>query len=301
MPRFIKSQSSVDIDKAIARLKALQSKIVYSNIDPDLFASAYKQVMESREYERQRVVLRKRGRIQSRKRKPISSGQDQVANDFNKAWQAFSANDLLQDPFWQNQFALKKAQREHIFENYHLMTADDLKKDCFPGWGASDPVAALNKRAERNQALSIMEDGQRLYPIEQFEFKADVPKLTSAFSDLLKAFADNGDVTQEEMLYWLSAPQPLLLPADSLIDDAIDKDNLGQGWDALKEAGPSEQSLVCPLEYLIDGDSDTALRLFYDWTEFEQDSEVHTKAEAIDAVKQFMAIERISIDDLRQG
>jgi hypothetical protein len=220
---------------------------------------------------------------------------------FGDAFDEYSNNPLLRNPFWQKQFAIKKAQRDLIFDSFQLVSPVCLKDDCYPGWGAADPVAALNKRAERNQVLSILDNGKRFYPIEQFDYKADTPKLTAAFTDIMKAFSDNGGITQEEMLFWLCSQQPLLLPYESSVDEAIQSDNIEQGWDTLKKAGPSEQPMVSPLACLLDGDSDTALRLFHDWTDIEQDGEPKTRKESIDAVKKFMAIKRISIDDLRQG
>lgn len=220
---------------------------------------------------------------------------------FDKAYNLYSSQELLRSPFWVNQFALKKSMRERILESYHLVNAQKLKEDCYPSWGASDPLSAMNKRAERNQVLSIMVDGERFYPIEQFEYKAETPKLTSAFNVIIKAFAGNGEISQEEMLYWLSERQPLLLPSDSVVSDAIEHEDLQQGWDALKQAGPSEQLMQRPLDCLLKGDSETALHLFYDWTDTEQDDPPHSREELIAAVKQFMAVERISIQDLTQG
>jgi len=41
------------------------------------------------------------------------------------------------------------------------MGANALKRDFFPSWKVADPVAALNKRTERNQVLSIIVDDER--------------------------------------------------------------------------------------------------------------------------------------------
>lgn len=221
--------------------------------------------------------------------------------EFDSAFQAYNDNGLLRDPFWLKQFSFKKAQHDFILESYNLVDAKTLKHDCFPGWGATDPEAALCKRAERKQLLSIVEQGNWLFPIEQFDVNADTPKLTSSFTEILKAYAENGEITSSEMLYWLCMRQPLPMPNDSVIGVSIEQSDIQDAWERLRSEGPSTPVNIRPLDCLLDGDKDTAIRLFYDWTNIEQDGPAKPREEVIDALKQWMAIERISISDLMEG
>gem|GEM_PF-6588086 len=229
---------------------------------------------------------------------PIFNSQPASSN-VNKAFEQYTESSILQDPFWLQQFALKKAQRDHIQASYNLIDAENLKTTCFPGWGAAEPVAAMNKRADRHQVFSVMVNGQRLYPVEQFNPKADSPKLSSAFAAMVKACTDNGGISQEEMLFWIASEQPLPESSTSVVNQAIEAEDLAQGWETLRDAGASEALAVRPLDCLLQGEEDLALQLFRQWTDVEQDEPEQSRDELIAAVKALITAQCISIDELK--
>lgn len=225
-----------------------------------------------------------------------------VKDDYDKAFEAFESHSLLQDPFYAKQFARKHAQRQHVLDSYNLVTAQDLKRDFYPGWIATDPVGALNKRADRNQILYVMLDkGERRYPLEQFDVHAKSPKLTDAFAQVIDACNTIGGISQEEFLFWLSSEHVLPVASTSVVDEAIDEDDIDAAWQAINDAGPSAQNFVCPLELLKRNEAQTVLRLLDDWAEVAQDKPVPSRIEVIDAIKALMAVEHIDLEDLKDS
>jgi hypothetical protein len=136
----------------------------------------------------------------------------------------------LKPTFWINHFTLKEEHNGHVLDCYNLMDANSLNRDFFPSWKVADPLAALNKRAERNQVLSIMVDGERRYPIEQFDVNASTPKLSGEFSKVLEAFNANSEISQLELLFWLSSDQMLSSPHNVVVGDVIENNDLEAGW-----------------------------------------------------------------------
>ena len=219
--------------------------------------------------------------------------------DYDKAFHAFESHSLLQDPFYAKQFARKHAQRQQVLNSYNLVTAQVLKRDCYPGWVASDPVGALNKRADRDQILYVIDNGERRYPLAQFDVHAKNPKLTHAFAAVIEAFNTIGSISQEEFLYWLAAEHALPVTTESVVDQAIAAEDIDAAWQAISDAGSGAQNFVCPLELLKRGEVKTVLRLLDEWAEVAQDKPAPSRNEIINAIKALMAVEHIALDDLK--
>jgi hypothetical protein len=196
--------------------------------------------------------------------KPLTDDISTRSN-YNQALGALANNPLLFNTHWATQLRLTAQNQQTVLDYYDFVDAQMLTDTLYPLWQVGNPLAAIAKQAQRQTLLYIERNGQKLYPVQQFDTDSAKPALIAEFKILIAKTREH-KLTNMELLHWLCTAVPVTLPNEPpLLEQHLNEADYESALNDIIQSGPSKVIELRPVDIARQGNTVLFKQLLSQW------------------------------------
>ncbi len=198
--------------------------------------------------------------------KPLPLMDDVITtSNYSQALGALAENPLLFNTHWATQLRLTAQNQQKVIDYYDFVDAQALTETLYPQWHVGNPLAAIAKQAQRQALLYIERNGQKLYPVQQFDTDSAKPTLIAEFK-ILMAKTREHKLTNMELLHWLCTPMPVTLPNEPpKLEQHLNEGDYESALSDIIQSGPSKVIELRPIDIVRQGNTVLFKQLLAQW------------------------------------
>lgn len=225
---------------------------------------------------------------------------DDTGIDFANSRRVFESDPFIRHPEWRKQLELSSENLALVRSELTLCDAQTLQQDYFPQWQVKTPEVTLQKRRSRGQVLAIHDQGNWLYPVEQFIAGAAKPEVYAALLIAMKE-CKAGGLTDLEMMHWLVSVESTIEPrVNHELDEAIRQGSFADAMAAIAEKGPAQKVLYTPLSLVQQGYDYGFAASLHAWLH-DDHAEIVERKDRIEQWKALLSVEGINPRELLES